>query len=382
MQTPSPEQKLEIARRVHETFDRPKRWHPGRVGPRRRRRRHRVRRRLPRRRQRRGPPPSPRSASPCRRAPAASASVQPSASTPAPCSWAILSIPAKPPKPCAPSTPGSPASTPAPREQDAADFEPHLNSLIEWNDSDERSYRDIRELTARRTPPPRRAALVIPGLRRPRPSPLRPSVPRPVRRPGRSPASRSRAAGAAAREFPPRAGRPCPSSPETAMLHRITGRAVKCGPAAISAIAGMPTHEAAAVIRRLFDPALGQRRLHRRTRRRARGARLGARLRAAPSEVAASAATRAARRSGTASSRTSRSRCARSRSGPSSTPRPPALGRFRRAIISWRMPTASSPIPAPGSRASPAFWFRANPDHDRVALRRVREAVPVRAGLP
>ena len=37
------------------------------------------------------------------------------------------------------------------------------------------------------------------------------------------------------------------------MLHRITGRAVKCGPAAISAIAGVPTHEAAAVIRRLFD---------------------------------------------------------------------------------------------------------------------------------
>ena len=37
------------------------------------------------------------------------------------------------------------------------------------------------------------------------------------------------------------------------MLHRITGRAVKCGPAAISAIAGVPTHRAAAVIRRLFD---------------------------------------------------------------------------------------------------------------------------------
>ena len=35
------------------------------------------------------------------------------------------------------------------------------------------------------------------------------------------------------------------------MLHRITGRAKKCGPAAISAIAGVPTHEAAAVIRRL-----------------------------------------------------------------------------------------------------------------------------------
>ena len=34
------------------------------------------------------------------------------------------------------------------REQDAADVEPHLNSLIEWNDSDERSYADLRELTA------------------------------------------------------------------------------------------------------------------------------------------------------------------------------------------------------------------------------------------
>ena len=37
------------------------------------------------------------------------------------------------------------------------------------------------------------------------------------------------------------------------MLHKVTGRATKCGPSAISAIAGVPTHEAAAVIRRLFD---------------------------------------------------------------------------------------------------------------------------------
>ena len=37
------------------------------------------------------------------------------------------------------------------------------------------------------------------------------------------------------------------------MLHRITGRATKCGPSAISAIAGVPTHQAAAVIRRLYD---------------------------------------------------------------------------------------------------------------------------------
>ena len=37
------------------------------------------------------------------------------------------------------------------------------------------------------------------------------------------------------------------------MLHRITGRATKCGPSAISAIAGVPTHEAAGIIRCLFD---------------------------------------------------------------------------------------------------------------------------------
>ena len=37
------------------------------------------------------------------------------------------------------------------------------------------------------------------------------------------------------------------------MLHRIAGRATRCGPSAISAIAGVPTHEAAAVIRRLYD---------------------------------------------------------------------------------------------------------------------------------
>ena len=37
------------------------------------------------------------------------------------------------------------------------------------------------------------------------------------------------------------------------MLHRIKGRATKCGPSAISAIAGVHTHVAAAIIRRLFD---------------------------------------------------------------------------------------------------------------------------------
>ena len=34
------------------------------------------------------------------------------------------------------------------RERDAADSEPHLNAIIAWNDFDERSYADIRALTA------------------------------------------------------------------------------------------------------------------------------------------------------------------------------------------------------------------------------------------
>ena len=37
------------------------------------------------------------------------------------------------------------------------------------------------------------------------------------------------------------------------MLYRIKGRATKCGPAAIGAIAGLRTHEAAAIVRKLFD---------------------------------------------------------------------------------------------------------------------------------
>ena len=88
------------------------------------------------------------------------------------------------------------------------------------------------------------------------------------------------------------------------MLHRITGRATKCGPSAISAIAGVPTHEAAAVIRRLFDrPSVNG--VH------------TDELAAALAEFGwtpdyairntGSAAMRAGKRSGTASSRTSRS---------------------------------------------------------------------------
>ena len=34
------------------------------------------------------------------------------------------------------------------REQNPGDFEPHLNSIVDWNDSDDRSYDDVRHLTA------------------------------------------------------------------------------------------------------------------------------------------------------------------------------------------------------------------------------------------
>ena len=159
------------------------------------------------------------------------------------------------------------------------------------------------------------------------------------------------------------------------MLHRITGRATKCGPSAISAIAGVPTHEAAAVIRRLFDRPSVNGVAHRRTRRRPRGARLRSRLRDPPSEIPRSPPCAPRGGLGAHLPRTSRSRCAPSRSGPSSTPRRPAHGRSRRAVISWPMPTASSRTPAPGFSRKPVFWFRPIPDHDRVALRRVREAV-------
>ena len=36
----------------------------------------------------------------------------------------------------------------AARHRDAADLEAHLNAIIDWNDTDGRSYEDVRELTA------------------------------------------------------------------------------------------------------------------------------------------------------------------------------------------------------------------------------------------
>ena len=158
------------------------------------------------------------------------------------------------------------------------------------------------------------------------------------------------------------------------MLHRITGRAVKCGPAAISAIAGVPTHEAAAVIRRLFDrpsvndvytdelaaaleefgwvPDHALRHPKYPERRFARREEVWERIFAdVPFEV-----------------------------------RAVTLGTFLDAAPSgtWAISAGNHFVAyADGFVADsgawfsrkPALWFRANPDHDRVALRRIREAV-------
>ena len=158
------------------------------------------------------------------------------------------------------------------------------------------------------------------------------------------------------------------------MLHRITGRATKCGPSAISAIAGVPTHEAAAVIRRLFDrhavngvfideltaaleefgwtPDYALRHPKYRERCHARREEVWDRIFAdVPFEV-----------------------------------RAVSLGTFLDPAPTgtWAISASNHFIAyADGFVADsaawfsrkPTFWFRAIPDHDRVALRRVREAV-------
>ena len=158
------------------------------------------------------------------------------------------------------------------------------------------------------------------------------------------------------------------------MLQRITGRAVKCGPAAISAIAGVPTHEAAAVIRRLFDrhsvngvytdelasaleefgwtPDYALRHPKYRERRHARREEVWERIFArVPFDVRAVTL-------GTFLD-----------PAPSGTWAISASGHF--------VAYADGFVADSGAWFSrkPAFWFRAIPDHDRVALRRVREAV-------
>ena len=147
MRTPKPEQMLEIARRVHETFHIPKPWHQGGWG-----RdddgdviefdgsfhvvdndevRHRPAFRL-------ATPESPRCF----------------------CLGAAIRIHTGSVLFHDPSHTGEATETMCgiytrigcidtrDRELDAADFEPHLNAIIDWNDTDGRSYEDVRELTA------------------------------------------------------------------------------------------------------------------------------------------------------------------------------------------------------------------------------------------
>ena len=157
------------------------------------------------------------------------------------------------------------------------------------------------------------------------------------------------------------------------MLHRITGRATKCGPSAISAIAGVPTHEAAAVIRRLFDrpsvngvhtdelaaaleqfgwtPDYALRHPKYRERRHARREEVWDRIFAdVPFEV---------------------------RAVTLGTFLDPAPAGTWAISASNHFIAYSDGFVADSAWFSrkPALWFRANPDHDRVALRRVREAV-------
>ena len=158
------------------------------------------------------------------------------------------------------------------------------------------------------------------------------------------------------------------------MLHRITGRATKCGPSAISAIAGVPTHEAAATIRRLFD------------RRSVNGVFMD--------ELAAALAEfgwkpdYAIRHPKLRERRFARSEEAWERifAGVPFDERAMTLGTFLDPAPAgtWAISASNHFIAyADGFVADsgawlsrkPRRWFRADPDCDRVARRRIREAV-------
>lgn len=158
------------------------------------------------------------------------------------------------------------------------------------------------------------------------------------------------------------------------MLHGITGRAVKCGSSAISAIAGVPTHEAAGAVRRLFDRPLvngvyidelaaaleafgwatdyALRHPKYRNRRYARREEVWERIFAdVPFEVRAMTL------------------------GTFLDPAP--AGTWAISVSNHFVAYADGFVADSGAwfKRKPVFWFRALPDHDRVALRRVREAV-------
>ncbi len=147
MHAPSPQQILDIARRVHETFDRPKRWHQGGWG------RdddgyviefdgefHVVDNEEVRH------PPALWSTAP--------------ESQRCFCLGAAIRIHTGHVLGFDPSCTGDATETvcavytrlgrvdTADRQEDAADFEPHLNALIDWNDTDERCFNHVRDLTA------------------------------------------------------------------------------------------------------------------------------------------------------------------------------------------------------------------------------------------
>ena len=147
MQTLSPEQKLEIARRVHETFHLPKRWHQGGWG-----RdddgdilefdggfhvvdddevRHRPSFRL-------ATPESPRCF--CLGAAIRIHTGSILIRDPSGVSQATETM-------CEIYTRIAGVDMQK-RKLDATDSEPHLDSIIEWNDDEDRSFQDIRELTA------------------------------------------------------------------------------------------------------------------------------------------------------------------------------------------------------------------------------------------
>ena len=158
------------------------------------------------------------------------------------------------------------------------------------------------------------------------------------------------------------------------MLHRITGRATKCGPSAISAIAGVPTHEAASVIRRLFDrPSVN-------------GVYIDEL--AAALEEFGWAPDYAIRHPKYRNRRFARceSEWDRIFTGVPFDERAITLGTFLDPAPSGTWAVSASDhfvayadgfVADSGAVFSrkPVFWFRAIPDHDRVALRRVQEAV-------
>ena len=373
MQTPSPEQKLEIARRVHETFDRPRRWHQGGWG-----RdddgdviefdggfhvvdndevRHRPAFRL-------ATPESPRCF--CLGAAIRIHTGSVLCHDPSHTGDATETI-------CAVYTRLAGIDTGA-RERDAADFEPHAEQPHRMERLRRAFLPGHPRAHRRRAAPPRRAALVIPDLRRPRSSPLCPPCRAHVRRPEVRPAGAGRA-GDAAREVPPRAGQPMPLQPgdrHAPQDHRPRRQVRPVGhlrdrrrphasrppPSSAACSTGTPVNgvfmdELAAALGEFgWAPDYAIRHPKYCERRYAR------------LEVAMAAHLRRG------SLRRPRSHA---RDLPGRRARP-ERGRSRPATISWRMRRHVADSGAWFSR-KPARWFRANPDHDRVARRRVREAV-------